>query len=103
MTDYLNRDTVDRADRSQPAVRQRAAQQRPRSVVLADGRWSRPRTSRCPSARNTRAQFRLEAFNLLNRVNFRAPEREPQRRRTTARSRSTYDARQLQLGVKVTF
>ena len=27
----------DRADRSQPAVRQRAAQQRPRAVVLADG------------------------------------------------------------------
>lgn len=55
-----------------------------------------------PLGTDTRAQFRLEAFNLLNRANFRGPNGN----RSAAgfgTIRSTYDARQLQLGVKVTF
>jgi hypothetical protein len=55
-----------------------------------------------PVHKSTRVQFRIEAFNLLNRSNFRAP--------TTNRSSaaygtitSTWDARQLQVGVKVMF
>lgn len=50
----------------------------------------------------TRLQFRIEAFNLFDRANFRAPN--------TNRSSgafgtitSTYDARQIQLGLKLIF
>jgi hypothetical protein len=52
--------------------------------------------------KSTRIQFRAEAFNLLNRSNFRAPN-------TTRSSAaygtitSTWDARQFQLGVKLMF
>jgi hypothetical protein len=55
-----------------------------------------------PVYKTTRLQFRIEAFNLLNRTNFRAPN--------TARSSAgygtitqTWDARQFQLGVKFLF
>ncbi len=55
-----------------------------------------------PVHRATGLQFRIEAFNLLNRSNFRAP--------TTNRSSAAYgtitqtwDARQFQLGVKLMF
>ena len=55
-----------------------------------------------PFGTNTRAQFRIEAFNLLNRTNFRAPNAN----RTNANYgtiTTAYDARQLQLGFKVNF
>ena len=58
---------------------------------------------RLPVGADTRAQFRLEAFNLLNRANFRAPNGNRSAGAASARSRTTYDARQLQLGFKVTF
>jgi hypothetical protein len=52
--------------------------------------------------RSGHAEFRIEAFNLFNRTNFRSP--------TGNRSAaafgtitSTYDPRQLQLGLKLTF
>ena len=48
----------------------------------------------------SRLQFRLEAFNLFNRVNYTAPSGN----RSTAAFgtiTSTYDPRQMQLGVKV--
>ena len=51
-------------------------------------------------AGTARLQFRLETFNLFNRVNFTAPSGN----RSTANFgtiTSTYDPRQMQLGVKV--
>ncbi len=48
------------------------------------------------------AEFRLEAFNLFNRTNFRAPNGN----RSAAAFgtiTTTYDPRQLQLGIKLTF
>ena len=57
---------------------------------------------RLPVGDQTRIQFRLEAFNMLNHTNFRAPNSN---RSSPAFGTitSTYDARQLQLGVKVSF
>jgi hypothetical protein len=52
--------------------------------------------------RNSNVELRLEAFNLFNRVNFRAPNGN----RSAAAFgtiTSTYDPRQLQLGVKLNF
>jgi hypothetical protein len=48
------------------------------------------------------AEFRIEAFNLLNRTNFRAPNGN----RSAAAFGTitqTYDPRQLQIGVKISF
>nr|MDQ3348272.1 TonB-dependent receptor [Acidobacteriota bacterium] len=49
-----------------------------------------------------RAEFRLEAFNLLNRTNFRAPNAN-RSAGAFGTITTTYDPRQLQLGVKVMF
>jgi hypothetical protein len=52
--------------------------------------------------RDSNVELRLEAFNLFNRVNFRAPNGN----RSAAAFgtiTSTYDPRQLQLGIKVNF
>jgi hypothetical protein len=54
------------------------------------------------SSAERNVEFRIEAFNLLNRTNFRAPNGN----RSAAAFGTitqTYDARQLQLGVKVNF
>ena len=48
----------------------------------------------------TKLQLRLEAFNLFNRVNFLAPASN-RSASTFGTITTTYDARQLQLGVKV--
>jgi len=50
----------------------------------------------------TRLQFRFEAFNLFDRANFRAPNTN---RSSSAFGQitSTFDARQLQLGLKLLF
>ncbi|HSP92694.1 MAG TPA: hypothetical protein VLN08_17395 [Vicinamibacterales bacterium] len=55
-----------------------------------------------PIGPRTSVQIRFEAFNLLNRTNFTAPNGN----RSAAgfgTITSTYDARQIQLGAKVTF
>jgi hypothetical protein len=57
---------------------------------------------RLPIGSQTNLQIRIEAFNLLNRTNFR----DISANRSSANFgtiTSTYDARQIQLGVKVTF
>ena len=57
---------------------------------------------RLPIGSQTNLQIRIEAFNLFNRTNFSAPSGN----RSSAAFgtiTSTYDARQVQLGVKVTF
>ncbi|MQA31745.1 MAG: hypothetical protein GEU82_18245 [Luteitalea sp.] len=46
-----------------------------------------------------RFEFRIEAFNLLNRTNFRAPNAE-RSANAFGTITSTFDPRQLQLGFK---
>jgi len=48
----------------------------------------------------TKLQFRIEAFNLFNRVNFLAPASN-RSNATFGTITNTYDARQVQLGVKL--
>jgi hypothetical protein len=48
----------------------------------------------------TKLQFRLEAFNLFNRDNFLAPASN-RSNATFGTITTTYDARQIQLGLKV--
>ena len=55
-----------------------------------------------PFGTNTSLQFRFEAFNLLNKTNFRAPN-GTRSAAAFGTITSTYDARQLQLGVKLNF
>jgi hypothetical protein len=57
---------------------------------------------RIPLGDQTRVQFRFEAFNLLNKTNFRAPNAN----RSTAAFgtiTSAWDARQMQVGLKLMF
>ena len=101
MTNYLNRDNVTiPTDPSQPFGNA------PRNAVRAPWFWQLDLVAgkdfRLPVGRDTRAQFRLEAFNLLNRVNFRGPNGN-RSSGAFGTITSTYDARQLQLGFKVTF
>jgi hypothetical protein len=49
-----------------------------------------------------RIQVRFEAFNVLNRVNFRAPNAN-RSSGNYGTITGTFDARQMQLGIKVTF
>jgi hypothetical protein len=101
VTSYLSRDTVTvPTDPSQPFGN--AA----RNSVRGPWFWQLDAVASkdfgLPVGTDTRLQFRLEAFNLLNRTNFRAPNAN----RSVGNYGTitgTYDARQLQLGVKVTF
>ncbi len=53
-----------------------------------------------PIAGRTRAEIRIEAFNLLNRTNFRAPN-GTRSSNAFGTITATYDPRQLQLGFKL--
>jgi hypothetical protein len=57
---------------------------------------------RLPIGSQTNLQVRIEAFNLLNRTNF-APPNSNRSSSAFGTITSTYDARQIQLGIKVTF
>ncbi len=101
VTNYLSRDTITvPTDPSQPFG------DAPRNSVRAPWFWQMDvvaaKDFALPFGTDTRAQFRLEAFNVFNRVNFRGPNGN---RSSSAFGtiNSTYDARQLQLGVKVLF
>ena len=101
VTNYLNRDNVTLpTDFSQPFGNA------PRNSVRGPWFWQLDAVAakdfRLPFGTDTRAQFRLEAFNLLNRANFRGPNGN-RSAGAFGTITSTYDARQLQLGVKVTF
>jgi hypothetical protein len=101
VTNYLNRDAVViPTDPSQPFGNA------PRNSVRAPWFWQLDLVAAkefpIPVGDQTRVQLRFEAFNLLNRVNFRGPNGN----RSSGgfgTITSTYDARQLQVGVKVTF
>lgn len=101
VTTYLNRDTVViPTDPSQPFG------DAPRNSVRGPWFWQTDFVASkefgLPIGDQTRIQVRFEVFNLLNRVNFRGPNGN----RSSAAFgtiTSTYDARQLQLGVKLSF
>ncbi len=101
VTNYLSRDNVTiPTDPSQPFGNS------PRNSVRGPWFWQMDLVAAkdfpLPFGTDTRAQFRLEAFNLLNKVNFRGPNgnRSAGGYGTIT---TTYDAHQLQLGVKITF
>jgi hypothetical protein len=101
VTSYLSRDNVTiPTDPSQPFGN--AA----RNIVRAPWFWQvdlvAAKDFGLPVGDDTRVQFRLEAFNLFNRVNFRGPNGN-RSSGAFGTITSTYDARQLQLGVKVLF
>jgi hypothetical protein len=98
---YLNRDTV--VIPTNPAEPFGNA---PRNSVRGPDFWQMDLVAGkefpLPVGDQTRIQVRLEAFNVLNKTNFRGPNGN----RSSAAFgtiQSTYDARQLQLGIKVTF
>jgi len=101
VTNYLSRETVTNpTDPSQPFGNA------PRNSVRGPWFWqldfAAAKDFRLPVGSQTRVQFRVEAFNLLNRTNFRAPNAN----RSAANYgtiTAAYDARQIQLGVKVLF
>ena len=92
----------------QPGVRRRcrpirASRSATRRATTSAGRTSgrsisRP-PSRCRSVDRVRMQLRIEAFNLFNRVNFTAPAAN-RSNSTFGTITSTYDARQVQLGIE---
>ena len=98
---YLNRDTV--VIPTSPAEPFGNA---PRNSVRGPDFWQMDLVAGkefpLPIGDQTRIQVRLEAFNVLNKTNFRGPNGN---RSNTAFGtiQSTYDARQLQLGIKVLF
>jgi hypothetical protein len=100
-TNYLSRDTVTApTDPSQPFGNSE------RNSVRGPWYWQidlvASKDFRIPLGDQTRVQFRAEAFNLLNKTNFRAPNAN----RNSANYgtiTSTFDARQIQLGIKLTF
>jgi len=98
---YLNRDTVVLpTDPSQPFGNT------PRNSVRAPWFWQMDLVAAkdfpIPLGDQTRVQVRFEAFNVLNRTNFRGPNGN-RSSGAFGSITSTYDARQLQLGIKLTF
>ena len=100
-TNYLNRDNVVvPTDPSQPFGNAR------RNTIRGPWYWAvdlvASKDFALPIGDQTRLQVRIEAFNMFNRTNFRAPNinRSSGNFGTIT---SAYDARQLQLGVKLTF
>jgi hypothetical protein len=101
VTTYLNRDNVViPTDPSKPFGN--AARNTVRAPAFYQVDFVASKDFRLPLGSQTRLQFRLEAFNLLNRTNFRAPviNRSASNFGTI---NSTWDARQIQLGLKLMF
>jgi hypothetical protein len=101
VTSYLSRDTVTvPTDPSQPFGNA------PRNSVRGPWFWQMDLVAAkdfpLPLGNDTRIQVRFEAFNVLNKTNFRAPNAN-RSLGTYGTITATQDARQLQLGVKLTF
>ena len=95
---WFNPSCVVAADRSEPAVRQRAAQQRPRTELLAvrsRGEQERRGSARAPSCSSGSRRSTCSTATTSSR--------RPRNRSaaTFGTITTTYDARQLQLGLKV--
>jgi len=101
VTTYLSRDNV-----TVPTDPSRPFGNAPRNSVRGPWFWQMDvvaaKDFRLPVGTDTRAQFRLEAFNVLNRANFRGPNGN-RSANAFGTITSTYDARQLQLGLKLIF
>jgi hypothetical protein len=101
VTNYLNKDNVViPTDPSQPFGN--AGRNTVRAPAFYQVDFVASKDFLLPVGSQTRLQFRLEAFNLLNRSNFRAPNIN----RSSANFgtiTSTWDARQIQLGLKLMF
>jgi len=101
VTNYLSRETITApTDPSQPFGNA------PRNGVRGPWFWQMDVVAAkdfpLPVRDQMRIQVRFEAFNVLNRVNFRAPNAN----RTSSNYGTitgTFDARQMQLGIKLTF
>ena len=101
VTNYLSRDTVTApGDPSQPFGNA------PRNSVRGPWFWQMDLVAAkdfpLPLGDHTRIQVRFEAFNVLNKTNFRAPNAN-RSLGNFGTITATQDARQLQLGVKLTF
>jgi hypothetical protein len=101
VTNYLNRDAVViPTDPSQPFGNAE------RNSVRGPSFWQMDLVAakdfRLPIGDATRIQVRFEAFNLLNKVNFRGPNGN-RSNAAFGQITQTFDARQLQLGVKLMF
>jgi hypothetical protein len=101
VTNYLSRDTVViPTDANQPFGNA------PRNSVRGPWFWqldlAAVKDFPLPVGTQTRVQARIEAFNLLNKTNFRAPNAN-RSAGNYGTITGTFDARQLQLGVKVIF
>jgi len=100
ITNYFNRDAVQIPTGNSPFGNAE------RNAVRGPDFWQvdlvLSKNIRVPVGSRTTVQLRAEAFNLLNRTNFRVPvgNRSANNFGTIT---STFDPRQLQLGVKLTF
>ena len=98
--------TSARRTSSSPPIRARSSATR--SATTCSGPWFwqldfvASKNFRLPIGPQTNLQIRIEAFNLLNRTNFTAPNGNRSSSGFGAIT-STYDARQFQLGAKITF
>jgi hypothetical protein len=99
ITNYFNRDCVQvPTDPSKPFGDAQRNSARGDSIFQLDMSLSKTFNV----VRDARLEFRIEAFNVLNKTNFRAPSGN----RSTAgfgTITSTYDPRQLQVGLKAIF
>jgi hypothetical protein len=101
VTNYLSKDNVVLpTDPSQPFGNA------PRNNIRGPRFWQfdavASKNVRLPVGNQTMVQFRVEAFNLFNHTNFRAPNAN-RSTSTYGTITSTYDPRQLQLGIKLLF
>ena len=102
ITNYLSRDTVTApTDPSQPFGNSK------RNAVRGPWFWNidmvATKEFRLPFGDQTKVQFRFEAFNLLNRTNFGAPNANRSAANYGTITTLNGEARQMQVGLKLMF